>query len=159
MYLSLFCHYSFWEGVKFSMERFCRNIQLIVVSFKAPFLIPNFFLLYNNDLSDDVICNIAILADDTTFYSMHDQASDLWHQLELTAELKLLYETLLAGSGSGLLISILKKLNLLNLTSLLTWVLFMWKCTGPLQNKDHLLRCWNCLSLANWIGALKLPLL
>ena len=69
------------------MERFCRNIQLIVVSFKAPFLIPNFFLLYNNDLSDDVICNIAILADDTTFYSMHDQASDLWHQLELTAEL------------------------------------------------------------------------
>ena len=86
---------------------------------------PKLFLLYNSDLSDDVICNIAILADDTTFYSMHDQASDLSHQLELTAALKLMYETLLAGSGSGLLILILKKLNLLNLTSLLTWVLFM----------------------------------
>ena len=26
------------------------------------------FLLYNNDLSDDVICNIVIFFDDTTLY-------------------------------------------------------------------------------------------
>ena len=36
------------------------------------------FLLYINDLPDDVICNIAIYADDTTLYCKCDQASDLW---------------------------------------------------------------------------------
>ena len=46
------------------------------------------FLLYINDLPDDVICNIAIYADDTTLYCKCDQASDLWQQLELTSELK-----------------------------------------------------------------------
>ena len=35
------------------------------------------FLLYINDLPDNVICNIAIYADDTTLYSKYDQASDL----------------------------------------------------------------------------------
>ena len=39
---------------------------------------PILFLLCNNDLSDDVICNIAIYADDTTLYSKCDQGSDLW---------------------------------------------------------------------------------
>ena len=38
---------------------------------------PTLFLLYSNDLPDDVICNIAIYADDTTLYSKCDQASDL----------------------------------------------------------------------------------
>ena len=49
---------------------------------------PTFFLLYINDLLDDVICNIAIHADDTTLYSKCDQASDLWQQLELAYELE-----------------------------------------------------------------------
>ena len=35
-----------------------------------------FFLLCINDFPDDVICNIAIYADDTTLYSKRDQASD-----------------------------------------------------------------------------------
>ena len=46
------------------------------------------FLLYINDLLDDVICNIAIYADDTTLYSKCNQASDLWQQLELAFELE-----------------------------------------------------------------------
>ena len=46
------------------------------------------FLLYTDDLPDDVICNIAIYADDTTLYSKCDQASDLWQQLELASELE-----------------------------------------------------------------------
>ena len=46
------------------------------------------FLLYINDLPDDVICNIAIYADDTTLCSKCDQASDLWKQLELASELE-----------------------------------------------------------------------
>ena len=35
------------------------------------------FLVYINDLSDDVICNIAIYTDDTTIYSKCDEVSDL----------------------------------------------------------------------------------
>ena len=44
---------------------------------------PTLFLLYINDLPDDVICNISICDDGTTLYSKCDQASDLWQQLEL----------------------------------------------------------------------------
>ena len=49
---------------------------------------PTVFLLYINDLPDDVICDIAIYADDTTVYFKCDQASDLWQQLELASELE-----------------------------------------------------------------------
>ena len=49
---------------------------------------PTLSLLYINDLPDDVICNIAIYADDTTLYSKCNQASDLWQQLELASELE-----------------------------------------------------------------------
>ena len=49
---------------------------------------PTLFLLYINDLPDHVIYNIAVYADDITFYSRCDQASDLWQQLELAHELQ-----------------------------------------------------------------------
>ena len=55
------------------------------------------FLLYINDLPDDVICNIAVYADDTTLYSKCDQASDLWQQLELASEL----DSYLQDTGLG----------------------------------------------------------
>ena len=64
-----------------------KNIQLI--SERVPpgsTLGPSLFPLYINDLPDDVICDIAIYADDTTLYSKCDQASDLWQQLELASE-------------------------------------------------------------------------
>ena len=48
---------------------------------------PTLFLLNINDLAD-VICDIAIYADDTTLYSKCDWASDLWQQLELASELE-----------------------------------------------------------------------
>ena len=51
-------------------------------------LYPTLFLRYINDLPDDVICNIAIYADNTTLYSKCDQASDLWQQLELASEIE-----------------------------------------------------------------------
>ena len=47
---------------------------------------PTLFLLYINDLPDDVICDIAI--DNTSLYSKCDQASDLWQQLEFASELE-----------------------------------------------------------------------
>ena len=45
------------------------------------------FLLYINDLPGDVICDIAIYADDI-LYSKCDRESDLWQQLELSSELE-----------------------------------------------------------------------
>ena len=48
---------------------------------------PTLFLLYY-ELPGDVICNIAIYADDTSLYSNCDQASDLWQQLELESDLR-----------------------------------------------------------------------
>ena len=49
---------------------------------------PTLFLLYINDLPDDVICDIGIYADDTTLYRKCDWGSDLWQQLELASELE-----------------------------------------------------------------------
>ena len=49
---------------------------------------PTLSLLHNNDLPDDVICNIAICADDTTIYPNCDLSSDLWQQIELAFKLE-----------------------------------------------------------------------
>ena len=51
-------------------------------------IVSTLFLLYINDPLDDVICDIAIYADDTTLYSKCDQGSDLWKKLELASELE-----------------------------------------------------------------------
>ena len=55
---------------------------------------PTPLLLYFNNLPDDVICSIAIYADDTALYSKCHQASDLWQQLEIASELNLTYMTI-----------------------------------------------------------------
>ena len=49
---------------------------------------PTLFVIYINDLPDDVICDITIYDDDTTLYFKCDQAYDLWQQLELASELE-----------------------------------------------------------------------
>ena len=67
------------------MESPQKNIQLMLKFLKTPFLVLPFSCCVN-DLPDDVICNIAIYADDNTQYSKCDQASDLRQQLELASE-------------------------------------------------------------------------
>ena len=47
-----------------------------------------FCILYINDIPDDVVCNIAICADDSILCSWCNQAYDLWQQLELASELE-----------------------------------------------------------------------
>ena len=65
-----------------------KNIQLMLEVLKKRSIFgPTLYLLNINDLPDDIICGIAIYADDTTLYSKCDQASDLWEQLELVSEL------------------------------------------------------------------------
>ena len=83
------------------------------------------FLLYINDLPDDVICNIAIYSDDTTLYSKCNQASDLWKQLELASELESdLRDTAIWGR-KWLVDFSAGKLNWFRLTGLKTLVLLM----------------------------------
>ena len=55
---------------------------------QGSFLSSTLLLLYINNLPDDLICNIAIYADDTTLNSKCSQASDLWRQLELASEVE-----------------------------------------------------------------------
>ena len=49
---------------------------------------PTLFLLFINDLPDDVICNIVIHSDGTSLYSKCDQGPDMRPQLELASELE-----------------------------------------------------------------------
>ena len=58
---------------------------------------PTLVQLYIYDLPDDVICNIAIYADDTTLYFKCDQTSDLWQQPKLASELESDYEKRFLG--------------------------------------------------------------
>ena len=51
---------------------------------------PTLFVLYINELPDDVICDIVIYVHDTTLYSKCDQASDLWQKLESLLNLNLI---------------------------------------------------------------------
>ena len=78
-YLALFLLFAVIDGFKwFWMESLHMNIQLML------------FLLYINDNvnNDNVICDIAISADDTTLYCKCDQVSDLWQQLEFASEIE-----------------------------------------------------------------------
>ena len=56
-----------------SSQEYSANIIVL----QGPILGSALFLLYINDLPDDIICNIAIYADDITLNSKCDQPSDL----------------------------------------------------------------------------------
>ena len=80
---------------------------------------PTSFLLYNNDLPDDFICNIAFYADDITHYHKCGQESNMWQQLELPPELASDLQLLGNRAKKDLLISMLEKFNLFHLTGLI----------------------------------------
>ena len=87
-------------------------------------LILTLFILYINDLPDDVICNIAIFADDTTFNLSAIRHLVCGNNKNWLLNLNLIYKTL-NWAGSGTLISMLQKLDWFRLTSLITLLLLM----------------------------------
>ena len=72
---------------------------------------PTLFLLYINNLPDEVICDSLIYADDTTVYSKCDRHLICDNNLNWLLNLNLIYETQWTEARSGLLISMLRKLN------------------------------------------------
>ena len=98
------------------------------------------FVIYINDLPDDVICDIFIYADDATLYSKCDQPSDLWQQLELASELKSDLRDTVDWGKKWLVDFNAGKLNWFCLTRLITLVLLMSKWMGLFLRKNHLLR-------------------
>ena len=104
---------------------------------------PTIFLLYINDLPGDVVCSIAIYADDTTLYSKCDQASNLWQQLEFASELESEVRDTVDWGRKWLVDFNAGKTQLVS---------FDWsKNTGAIDAKmdesvleeKHLLRCWG----------------
>ena len=69
-------------------RKFSQEYPAIAGVLQGCILGPTLFLLYINDLPDDIFCNIAIYTDDTTLYSKFYWASYLWQQLELASELE-----------------------------------------------------------------------
>ena len=110
-YLALFHLFSLIDVLKwFWMGSLCKNIQSVLEFFKAPF--HSRFYIFPN-LPDDVICNIAIYADDTTLYSSGIRHLICGNKSIWLLNLNLMYEALWTWAGSGLLITILEKLNFL----------------------------------------------
>ena len=64
-----------------------ENAQLMLEFPQGSILSSTLFLLYINDLLDDVIVDTAVYANDATLYFKCDQASDLREHLELASEL------------------------------------------------------------------------
>ena len=79
---------------------------------------------YINDHRDNVIRNIALYADDRSFCFKCDQAFDLWQKLELVFELGSNPRDTVDWGKSGLLISVLEKINSFRLIGLITLLLF-----------------------------------
>ena len=86
---------------------------------------PTFFLLYINDIPDDLICDIAIWLMILLFI-----LSVIWDlicgiNLNWPLNLNRIYEALWTGERNDLLVSVLVKPSWFHLTGLITLVLFM----------------------------------
>ena len=104
---------------------------------------PTLFLLYINDLPDNVICNITVYADDTTLYSKCNQAPDLWQQLELNYELELDLRDTVDWGKKWLVDFNAGKTQLVTLDWSNNNGSIDVKWMGLFLKKNHVLRCWG----------------
>ena len=135
-----------------------KNSQLMLEFLKVPFLVLHFsyytLMTFLMKLSVILLSMLMILL----FILSVIRHLICGNNLNWLLNLNLIYETLWTGVRSGLLISMLGKLNWFRLTGLITLVLLMWKWMGLFLRKYHIFRCWSWSSLLNWIVALTLSL-
>ena len=151
-YLVLFLLFSVIDSFQwFWMESVHKNIQLMLEFFKVSFLVLYFSYYTFNDLPGDVTCDVAIYADDTTFYFVI-RWSGIRHlicgnNLNWLWNLSLINETLWTGTRSSLLFSMLGKLNWFCLGGITALVLLMQKWVVLLLRNNRLLgyRSWPSL--------------
>ena len=146
-YLALFLLLSVIDGFKcFWMGILYKNTQLILEFLKTLFLVLHFS--YYTLLTFLLILSVILLSMLMILLSILSLIRDLicgnknnWH---------LIYEAPWSGADSGLLISMLEKLN---------WFCLMWKWMGLFLRENKHLRCSGWLSFLNWIEAFTLSLL
>ena len=119
---------------------------------------PTFFLLYINDLPYDVICDIAIYADDTTLYSQCDQASDLWQQLKLAFELESDLQDTVDWGRKWLVDFNAAKTQLILFDQSNNTEAIDVKVDESILEEKSSSKMLGLISLLNWIGALTLSL-
>ena len=125
-YLALFLVFSVIGGFgSFWMGNLHKNIQLMLVSLKCLFLVLHFS--YYTLMTFLMVLSVILLSMLMILLSTLNVIRHLicGNNQNWLVNLNLTYETLWTGAGSGLLISILEKLNSFHLTSLKTLVLLM----------------------------------
>ena len=125
-YLALFLLFLVIDSFEwFWMGSLHKNIKLMLEFLKAPFLVLHFS--YYTLMTFLMILSVILLSMLIILLSIISVISHLicGNNLNWVLNLNLIYETLWTGARSGLLISILGKLNWFCLTSPITLVLLM----------------------------------
>ena len=140
-YLALLLPFSIIDSFEWLwMESLHKNIQLMLKSLKAPFLVLQFscytLMTFLTMLFAILLSKLMILL----FILSVFRHLICGNNLNWLLNLNLIYQTLWTGVRSGLLISMLGKLSWFHLTSLITIVLLIGKCMGLFLRKNHLLR-------------------
>ena len=141
-YLVFFVLFSVIDGFEwFWMLSLHRNIQLMLEFLKAPFLVLPFF--YYTLMTFLMMLSVILLSMPMILLSVLSVITHLLYgnNLNWLLNLNLIYQTPWTGGGSGLLITMLEKLNWFHLTGLITLVLLMEKLMDIFLRKNHLLRC------------------
>ena len=160
IYLALFLLFAVIDVFEwFWIESLHKNIQLMLEFLKAPFLVLRFSCYTLMTFLTMLIVILLSMLMILLFILSVIRHLICGNNLNWLLNLNLIYETLWTGVRSGLLISMLGKLNWFCLTGLITMVLLMQKWMGLFLRKNHLLRYWAWPSVLNWIGALILFLL
>ena len=130
------------DGFKWSwIGRLHKNIQLMLYFLKVPFLVLH--LSYYTSMIFLMMLYVILLSMLMILLSILSVIKHLicGSNYNWFLNLNLIYETLWTEAASGLLISMLERLNWFHLTSLITLVLLMGKWMSLFLRKNHLLRC------------------
>ena len=117
-----------------------KNIQLMLELLKAPFLVlhVSYYILMTYLLLSVILQSMLMKLISTLRVIRHliCGKNQNWLQNQ-----NLMYETLWTGTRSGVLISMLEKLNWFHLTGLITLVLLMGTWMALFLRKNHISRC------------------